>query len=50
MDLAKAKEIIQKMAIAGTGIGFTAGVSFFYYDDLLKLESLCREKNLLGVL
>ena len=41
MDLAKEKEIIQKMAIAGTGI---------YYDDLLKLESLCREKALLGVL
>ncbi len=47
MELAKAKEIIRDMALAGvTGISFTAGEPFIYYDDLLELVSLCREKNM----
>ena len=47
MGLTKAKEIVRDMALAGiTGISFTAGESFIYYDDLLELVSLCREKNI----
>ena len=47
MELAKAKEIIRDMALAGvTGISFTAGEPFIYYDDLLELVGLCREKNI----
>ena len=47
MGLAKAKEIIREMAIAGvTGVSFTAGEPFIYYDDLLELVSICREKNI----
>ena len=47
MGLAKAKEIIGEMAIAGvTGVSFTAGEPFIYYDDLLELLTLCREKNM----
>jgi MoaA/NifB/PqqE/SkfB family radical SAM enzyme len=47
MELAKAKEIIRDMAMAGiTGISFTAGEPFIYYDDLLEMISLCREKNI----
>ncbi len=47
MELAKAKEIIRDMALAGvTGVSFTAGEPFIYYDDLLELVSLCREKNI----
>jgi MoaA/NifB/PqqE/SkfB family radical SAM enzyme len=47
MELAKAKEIIRDMALAGvTGISFTAGEPFIYYDDLLELVGLCREKNM----
>ena len=47
MDLAEAKEIIRDMALAGiTGISFTAGEPFIYFDDLLELVSLCRQKNI----
>ncbi|MBU1568322.1 MAG: radical SAM protein [Proteobacteria bacterium] len=47
MGLAKAKEIIRDMATAGvTGISFTAGEPFFYYDDLLEMVNLCREHNI----
>jgi MoaA/NifB/PqqE/SkfB family radical SAM enzyme len=47
MELAKAKDIIRDMALAGvTGISFTAGEPFIYFDDLLELVDLCREKNI----
>lgn len=47
MELAKAKDIIREMALAGvTGISFTAGEPFIYFDDLLELVDLCREKNI----
>jgi MoaA/NifB/PqqE/SkfB family radical SAM enzyme len=47
MELAKAQEIIRSMAMAGvTGISFTAGEPFLYFDDLLELVTLCREKNI----
>ena len=47
MDLAEAKEIIRDMARAGiTGISFTAGEPFIYFDDLLELVTLCREKHI----
>lgn len=47
MELAKAKEIIRDMALARvTGVSFTAGEPFIYYDDLLELVSLCREKSI----
>jgi MoaA/NifB/PqqE/SkfB family radical SAM enzyme len=47
MELAKAKEIISDMAMAGvTGISFTAGEPFIYYDDLLEMVNLCREKKI----
>ena len=44
MALATAKKIIRDMAVAGvTGISFTAGEPFLYFDDLLELVDLCRE-------
>ena len=47
MELDTAKEVILDMAMAGvTGISFTAGEPFIYFDDLLELVSLCREKNI----
>lgn len=47
MELAQAREIIRDMAAAGvTGISFTAGEPFIYFDDLLELVSLCREKKM----
>lgn len=47
MELAEAKEIIRDMAMAGvTGVSFTAGEPFIYYDDLLEMVDLCREKNI----
>ncbi len=47
MELARAKEIIRDLAAAGvTGISFTAGEPFIYFDDLLEMVSLCREKNM----
>jgi len=47
MELAKVKEIIRDLALAGvTGISFIAGEPFIYYDDLLEMVSLCREKNI----
>ncbi len=47
MELARAKEIIREMAAAGvTGVSFTAGEPFIYFDDLLELVDLCREKKI----
>jgi organic radical activating enzyme len=47
MELAKAKTIIRELGLAGvTGISFTAGEPFIYYDDLLELVSLCRDLNI----
>ncbi len=47
MELVRAKEIIRDMAVAGvTGISFTAGEPFIYFDDLLELVALCRELNM----
>ena len=47
MDLARAKEIVREMALAGvTGISFTAGEPFIYFDDILQLVALCREHNI----
>ncbi|MGB3224415.1 MAG: radical SAM protein [Desulforhopalus sp.] len=44
MELAKAKEIIREMAGADvTGISFTAGEPFIYFNDMLELVSLCHE-------
>lgn len=45
--LPRAKEIIRDMAVAGvTGISFTAGEPFIYFDDLLELITLCRKLNI----
>ena len=42
MELERAKEIIEEMAEAGvTGISFTAGEPFIYFDDLLQLIAVC---------
>ncbi len=47
MELARAGAIIREMAAAGvTGISFTAGEPFMYFDDLLELVDLCREKQI----
>ena len=47
MEIARAREIIREMAAADvTGISFTAGEPFIYFDDLLELVSLCREKKM----
>ena len=47
MELTRAREIIREMARAGvTGISFTAGEPFIYFDDLLELVALCRELNI----
>ena len=47
MELTKAKEILQDMAVAGVaGISFTAGEPFIYFDDLLELVTLCRELSI----
>jgi hypothetical protein len=47
MELARAKEIIRDMAVAGvSGISFTAGEPFLFFDDLLELVELCRENNI----
>ncbi len=47
MELARAKEILRDMAIANvTGISFTAGEPFIYFEDLLELVDLCRELNI----
>ncbi len=44
MEIAQAKKIIRDMAGSGvTGISFTAGEPFIYFDDLLELIKLCRE-------
>lgn len=44
MELAKAREVIRDMGAAGvTGISFTAGEPFLYFDDMLELVGLCRE-------
>ncbi|WP_073613305.1 radical SAM protein [Desulfopila aestuarii] len=42
MELAQAQEIIIEMAAAGvSGISFTAGEPFIYFQDLLELVALC---------
>jgi organic radical activating enzyme len=47
MELTRAKEIIGDMAAAGvTGISFTAGEPFIYFEDLLELVALCREEGI----
>lgn len=47
MEFVKAKKIIRSMAMAGvTGISFTAGEPFIYFDDLLELVNLAWEKNI----
>ena len=47
MELAKAKEILRDLAVAGiTGISFTAGEPFIYFDDLLELVALCHELHI----
>ena len=47
MELAQAKKIIRDMAATGvTGISFTAGEPFLYFDDLLELVDLCREQGI----
>jgi MoaA/NifB/PqqE/SkfB family radical SAM enzyme len=47
MELAKAKEIIKSMALAGvSGISFTAGEPFIYFDDLVDMVTLCRELSI----
>lgn len=47
MELARAGEIIGEMALAGvSGISFTAGEPFIYFDDLLELVTLCRDRNI----
>lgn len=44
MELGKAKEIIREMSVVGvTGISFTAGEPFIYFDDLLELVNLCKD-------
>jgi len=47
MELGRAKKIIREMAVAGvTGISFTAGEPFIYFDDILELVALCRDLNI----
>jgi MoaA/NifB/PqqE/SkfB family radical SAM enzyme len=47
MGLGRAKEIIREMAAASvTGISFTAGEPFIYFDDILELVNLCRDLNI----
>ncbi len=44
MEPAAAQRAIRDLAEAGvTGISFTAGEPFLYFDDLLELVALCRE-------
>jgi hypothetical protein len=47
MELSRAKEVIRDLAEAAvTGISFTAGEPFVYFDDLLELIKLCNELNI----
>jgi organic radical activating enzyme len=47
MDLSQAKKIIRDLSEAAvTGISFTAGEPFIYFDDLLELIDLCKELNI----
>lgn len=47
MELSQAKEIIRDLAKAAvSGISFTAGEPFIYFDDLLELIQLCTEQNI----
>ncbi len=47
MELPKAKEIIRELSAAGvTGISFTAGEPFIYFNDLLEMVGLCRDLNI----
>jgi MoaA/NifB/PqqE/SkfB family radical SAM enzyme len=47
MDLSQAKKIIRDLSEAAvTGISFTAGEPFIYFDDLLERIDLCKELNI----
>lgn len=47
MDLGRSLEIIEEMAQAGvTGISFTAGEPFVYFEDLLAQLALCSHLNI----
>jgi hypothetical protein len=47
MELATAKDIIRELAAARvSGISFTAGEPFIYFDDLLELVDLCNDKSI----
>jgi hypothetical protein len=47
MELPTAKAIIRDLAAAGvSGISFTAGEPFIFFDDLLELITLCREHKI----
>lgn len=47
MELSRAKEIISDLAEADvSGISFTAGEPFIYFDDLLELLTLANELNI----
>ena len=47
MDLGKAKSCIEKLADSGvSGISFTAGEPFLYFDDILELIELCQSLNI----
>lgn len=47
MELLQAKETIRDLAEASvTGISFTAGEPFIYFDDLLELVKLCTDLNI----
>ncbi len=47
MDLEKALEIIVELAKSGvSGISFSAGEPFIYFNDTLKLVKLCSQKNI----
>ncbi len=47
MDIEQAKEIIRELSDAGvTGISFTSGEPFIYFEDLLELVAKCSELNI----
>jgi hypothetical protein len=47
MELATAKDVIRDLAASHvSGISFTAGEPFIYFDDLLALVDLCHDKRI----
>jgi MoaA/NifB/PqqE/SkfB family radical SAM enzyme len=47
MELDNAKQILEEMADAGVGgVSFTAGEPFVYFDDLLELVGVCKNKGI----